>query len=310
MKKFIIKILQFFTLVALVVIMLQIIIGIRVNNKSTTGHDNLDLTSNVNSEIIFMGSSRCWAHFDPVFFEKEFNLKSTNIGIDGHSELSMVYARLLDYLKYNSSPKYAIINFDPFISGGNISKKTTNEVHKDNFARYAFSPINDDWETVKHFGFDNWEKYFPLYAVFKYKQISNCLFQNNISTYVKYGYGRNEQSWDTIKEPIDGSLVKYYRIKDRQFEVKNVINQINELCIANGIKLILVQTPVHNSIYEKEMFEIPEGIAEELNILFIDANYDMIKSETKYFYNSNHLNVKGVEIMNSNLKKDLLEILK
>ncbi len=311
MKQFVIRTFLFSLFIFSFILLLQIVIFLRINHKSTTGHDNLDITSNVNSELVFLGSSRCWAHFDPFFFENEFGLKSTNIGVDGHSEISMAYIRLLDYLKVNVPPKYAILSFDPFMSGGDISKPG-NKIHKDNFARYAFVPLNNNWEIVRYFGFNKWEKYFPLYSIFKYKQLANCLFQNNISTYVKYGYERHDAQWDTLKNPIVDRMKQEYIIDKQTNEVKEALSLLNKLCSNNGIKLICIQTPVYKSIFNVKSFEIPKTICTDLGIVFIDANYVSIRTDIKNFYNSNHLNIKGITAMNNKLKaeKRLIEVLK
>src|SRR4051812_7370810 len=172
MSVFIKRMLLFLLSVILLITILQAIISIRISGKTVNGHDNLETTSNINADLVFLGSSRCWDHFDPKFFDTTYHLKSLNIGVDGHSEISMAIVRLKDYLSRNKPPQKAVLSFDPFMSGG--SNYNTNFVHKDNFARYAFLPSKKDLLIIDYFHFNFYERYIPLYAMFKYKRIADA----------------------------------------------------------------------------------------------------------------------------------------
>lgn len=308
---FIKKIFMFSLFIICFVYFLQLLLTLRIHNKSTTGHDNLEQTLHINADLVFLGSSRCWVHFDPVFFNRQFGIKSANIGIDGHSELSMIYARLIDYLKGNVNPKYIVLSLDPFIHAGNFYGLDCNYVHKDNFARYAFVPFNKKWETVARFNFSVWEKYVPLFAIFKYKQLVNSIFQNNISTYMKYGYEKHDLEWDIKAYPIATESNIEFKNSDQRLEMKLALSVINEFCIANGIKLICIQTPVYNSIYDEEEFLWTKLVCDELKIPYLDSNIEEIRDDISCFYNSNHMNTKGVSKMNEYLvtQKQFLDFL-
>jgi hypothetical protein len=313
MKKFIKKILILASIAFLLIFVLQAILSLSIKNISIDRHDNLDLTLNNNSDLIFMGSSRCFAHFAPSFFDDYFNLKSTNIGMDGHAELSMTYFRLLDYLKGNTPPKYALLNFDPFTIAGDLQKASPIIYNKDKFSRYAYVTFNKEWETVRHFGYNNLEKYLPLYAIFKYRKLPLYLSKKyvGVSRFEKYGYGFNNREWDTLKHPEIKNTQIQYPLIQQQLKVKKALIQLNDLCASYGIKLICIQTPVHESIFSKSLFNVPKRICEDINIVFIDVNYESIRSERKNFYNSNHLNTSGIAAMNNKLKinKELIKLL-
>jgi hypothetical protein len=312
MQKFIRKTIFILITVLAVMILCQIILFYKIENISTSAHDNFEMTTNVNSDLILLGSSRCRSHLDPHFFEDEFGLKTTNLGIEGHNELSMSYARLLDYLKCNEPPEVIILSFDPFMTGGDVGMASSNSVNKNKFARYAFVPLNGNWKTINHFGFDIWEKYIPLYSIFKYKELSKYFYQDDITKFQKYGYANHKGSWDTIKNPINGEMRKNYSIKKEKQDVKDVLSIIKNLCDENKIKLICIQTPVHQSIYDEEQFEIPKNICQDLEIPFIDANYEFIRTDINDFYNSTHINLNGVSSMNKKLADEpiLISLLK
>lgn len=306
MKRFIIKSTAFLVSCFAIAMVLQVLLFLRINNKSIADHDTLDITSNVNADLILLGNSRCWSHLDPNFFENEFKLKSVNLGTVGHSELSMTYVRLKDYLTYNKTPKFILLNLDPFVNGGDLSKPGGNIINKNAFARYAFAPLNKEWETVRYFKFNNWEKYVPMYAIFKYNLFYKSVFPNFNSLYVTYGYSREDIQWDTIRNPISSEKKKNFLIHKDTDNVKKMLLKLKKICKKNNIELMCIQTPVYKSLYEKDIFKLTGEITNDLDIPFIDANYEFIRPDTKYFLDNNHLNLNGVRAMNIKLKDEPL----
>ncbi|MCG7856236.1 hypothetical protein MD537_04630 [Flavihumibacter sediminis] len=282
----------------LISIILQLMICFRIEGKTLTGHDNLDLTKNINADLLFLGSSRTWAHFDPHFFDSTFHLKSINIGVDGHSELSMAVTRLNHYLQHNTPPKAIILNVDPFISSGSITNNT-NSVHKDNFARYAFIPKNEHTLIVDYFQFNTAEKYLPLYSVFKYNVLWDIVKLKPGSTpYEKFGFEMHNEQWDTINWPPSKENMKFYFKPANIPALKTELSEINQFCKSKGIKLLCIQTPVYRVIYDSSTFNQTAQMCKEIGIPFIDTNQESIINNIQFFYNSNHLNRRGIDEMN------------
>lgn len=293
-----------------IIFLVQIAVSYRIKGKTVTGYDTLEQTSNINADLAFMGSSRCWAHFDPNFFEENYHLKSVNIGMNGHSDLTASILRLENYLTKNKAPKFVIFNIDPFVNAGSL-KHNTNFVNKNDYARFAFFPNKEDKPFMDYFGFDNSERYVPLYALFKYKMFINCITLKYSSSFPK-GFELNDEKWNTIKYPISDLNKKYfYKEKDIPGIIKT-LKQLDGLCKKNSIQLICIQTPVYKSVYEPKVFEMPKNICQKLDIPFIDVSNSFIKDKTDYFYNAIHLNKEGVYEMNKLLKneKELNTILK
>jgi hypothetical protein len=305
MRIFIKKILLFAGFLILLAILVQAFISILISGRSLTGHDNLEQTSNVNADLVFLGSSRCWVHFDPRYFDSSLKIKCLNIGVDGHSEISMTIVRLKDYLSRNKPPKYAIYNFDPFITPGSETDNY-NFVHKDDFARYAFLPKMKDRLVIDYFKFNVYEKYIPLYSVFKYRILETCLPAKKMNDYMLYGYERHDEQWDTIAKPVSGIAKPRYFDKDRKGidEITVALNKLKSLCSDNNIKLICVQTPVYKIIHDDSAFANTKEICRNLNISFADMDKDFLRNNIRYFYNPNHLNVSGIAEMNRALEKD------
>jgi hypothetical protein len=286
--------------------MVQSLVNIRIKNKTVNGHDNLNTIKNKDNDLVFLGSSRCFAHFDPALFGKLLRLKAVNIGVDGHSELPIHILRLSNYLAKNKSPRFAILNLDPFVSVGSFDSNA-NPVHKNAFARYAYFSSSADEPIVRYFHFNFAERHMPLYALLKYKQFFDCLTLSNVDNSAIYGYERHEEVLDTVANPIHPEKAISYYFDTSNAEIhalSNRIDSLKSLCIANNIFLICVQTPVYKDIYIKKYFDVAKGICRNLEIPFFDLNNDSIDGNLKNFYNVNHMNVTGVRCMTEALCSD------
>ncbi|MCF6132541.1 hypothetical protein [Flavobacterium wongokense] len=300
MKQLLKNIFLFACVLLVVISVLQIALSIRTKGKSISGYDTLDLTANVNADLVFLGSSRGWAHFDPGFFEKNYHLKSVNIGMNGFSEILVSELRLKNYLSKNKSPKFVILNIDPFIKAGNLNHSIA-LTNKNDYAHFAFMPSKENMEMVDFYKFDNFEKYIPLYAIFKYKILTDCITLRNANAFPE-GYEANVEKWDTIKDPVNTKAKQHY-IKDAEIpNLENALRKLNAFCKSKNIKLICIQTPVYKSAYDAKAFEIPKQICQKLNIPFVDACDEKIISNIDNFYNTIHLNKNGVAEMNKLLK--------
>ena len=310
MKQFLKNTALFSLLIVVIISLVQIAISYRIEGKTVTGYDTLEVTSKVDADLVFLGSSRCWAHFDPRFFDENYHLKSVNIGMNGHSDIAATYLRLQDYLQRNMAPKFAILNIDPFLSAGSI-EHNTKFVTKNDYARFAFFPNKTELPFVNYFNYDCYERYVPLYALFKYQLFFDCITLKNSNAFPE-GFELNDEKWDTIKYPITDSSKRYFFKSKEIPAITNSLQQLNELCLKNNIKLICIQTPVYKVVYKQSIFETPKHICESLKIPFIDANVDYIRNNTSYFYNVMHLNKNGVIEINKLFKndKELTAILK
>lgn len=299
MKAFIKNTIRFSLFVIFIAFLLQVIISMKIRNESLNGIDNLEQTANVNADLVFLGSSRCWVQFDPSFFDKNFKIKSVNIGVNGHSEIAMSILRLKNYLSKNKPPKFAILNFDPLMSAGSEADNS-NFCDKDIYARYSFFPYKENQNFVDYFKFDSSEKYIPLYALFKYKMLDDCLAKTQ--EYTKDHIV--DKKWDTIHNPITNTMKEKYFTKNQMGDIANSLSELNHLCKKNNIKLLCIQAPVYKSIYEESSFKNSALICKRLNIPFVDVNTESLRNNINYFYSPTHLNKEGVEQMNQLFKKD------
>jgi len=301
MGKFISKIVFFCSFLLAAALVLQLLISYKIKELNLNANDNFQDTEHVNSNLLLMGSSRCWAHFNPAFFENTFKVSTTNIGISGHSEIPLMTLRLENYLATNKAPKYAILNLDPFVEA-DATNSHNNFVLKDHYARYAFFPQKKDEPILDFLKFTTAEKYMPLYAIFKYKLLKDCLFPQKKNYYTEFGYEKNNEHWDTLRHPVVDVMKKHLFTPNEIPALTAALQQLQAVCRKNNIQLLCIQTPVYKVIYDKDIFAEPSKICSKLGIPFVDASIPAITNDINCFYNSNHLNTYGVLKMNAWLK--------
>lgn len=300
MNRFLKNSIAFLLLLLGIIFLIQFAVSYRIKGKTVTGYDTLEQTSNINADLVFMGSSRCWAHFDPKLFEDHYHLKSVNIGMNGHSDLTASILRLNHYLTQNKAPKFVILNYDPFVNAGSL-EHNTNFVNKNDYARFAFLPNKEEKPFMDYFGFDTTERYIPLYALFKYNMFIDCVTMKYSNAFPK-GFELNDEKWDTLKYPISDFNKKYFFKPKEVPSIIQALKQLDDLCRKNNIRLICIQTPVYKSVYDAKVFEMSNTVCRKLNIPFIDVSNSAIKDKTDYFYNAIHLNKDGVYEMNKLLQ--------
>ena len=317
MKKFLLKILSFVLILLAVASILQLLISFRIRNKTTTGHDNFHIIKDHKDELIFLGSSRCLEHFDPKIFKDSLGINAINLGVNGHSDLTMQTLRLQYYLIHNAPPKVAVLSFDPLTLPGSYSiEDNTDFFEKDFFARYAFFPQKEDKLITTYFHYNFAERYIPLYAILRYRLMMDCILMNRLDSWVKIGYEKHDEQWDTVAHPLDRKFFfdhyAFNKLQSNNDTIKSHLNILYNLCKQNHIKLICVQTPVYKDIYDPGAFVLPEKMCSELGILFINTNTDSMMNDRHNFSNANHLNTTGViKTMNTIIKnKDFLEAMR
>jgi len=295
MRKFATRLTVFALVMIAAAFAMQALLSYRIKGKTISSDDNIEITEQQNADLVFLGSSRCWVHFDPNFFKDRFHLKSVNLGVNGHSEVAASIIRLKVYLAENKAPKFAVLNLDPFM---NAEIKDQHLVQKDLYARYAYFSKQSNRPIVSYFEYTFAEQYIPLYAIFKYQLLQKSLFPKNDGRDL-YGFGLNDENWDTIKNPPTNLMKKYFLKSSQAQNLEIALASLQKICKDRNIKLLCIQTPVYKVLQNELVFSQTAVICENLGIPFIDANIPLIRNDIRNFYNSNHLNKNGVTKLNA-----------
>lgn len=269
---------------------------------------NAIFDSKVNSDIVIYGSSRAWVHIDAPMIQDSLKIRTYNLGIDGHNFwLQNLRHRLL--LKFNKKPELIIYSVDIF-----TLQKRGDLYNKEQFLPYMLWDKDIERSTISYNGFNIPDYYVPLLRYYgKYDHIREAFRlklkpQNNAPTR-KNGYEGQLATWNDDFDKAKVGIEKYTANLDtasvRLFEafLKNAISQ--------KIKVALIYTPEYIEGQEftknrNEIINIYKSLGIKYDIPFYDFSNDSMVYDKKYFYNAEHLNKSGAEL----LTKELIDTLK
>ena len=299
MKKFIKSILLFIPLAIVVYVLLLYVFGSYIPQRykfnlfdaqGLGGHTytRLQEINNFNDvDILFLGSSHTYRGFDPRIFAKA-NFSSFNLGSSSQTPIQ-TEVLLNRYLK-QINPKMVIFEVFPdiFTSDGvessvDIIGNSRNDKESFNMSR----KINNitTYNTLLYYYIRSF-----LYPNAKRTE----LLQTDYDTYISGGF---------IERKIEYFKHVSYPENEWIYNQKQFIafEKILALLKTENIPTVLVYAPVTPSLYksnrnQKEFDEKMSGYGDYYNF-----NEIIHLDDSLYFYDSHHLNQKGVEVFNEKL---------
>ncbi len=271
-----------------------------------------DLVSgNINSEIVVYGTSRARAHINSKILEDTLNLSTYNLGIDGYT-FDMEYCRHELVLEKNKKPSYIIQTLDYHMLGK----------IKDLYQYEQFYPYFDNkiiLKTIKKYNGPNWWDYhLPLVRYYGSKEeifgATNILLRPSHNKGNRYkGFYNFNQNWTNDFEKAKKSKKTIFQKIDKAAVAlfEKLIADTKQM----GIPMIFVYTPEHIEgqhfvSNRKEIMSLYSNLAKKYKIPYLDYSSDSMCYNKDYFYNSEHLNLKGANIFSQKLASDLKKIIK
>ena len=315
MKEYILKLLFLLIPLLIIAFFLQPILDSALKRSNCTANlkewnDIFD--SKINADILIQGSSRAWVHISPKLLDSTFELQSYNLGIDGYS-FKMQYYRYLLYRKFNKKPRYIIQTADY-----TTLSKTSHLYQFEQFIPY----LNDDLirEAIQGCrGIDFFDVYVPLYKYIRHKDILLSAVTNILTdTYPSNGKYKGFQAQNRV---WDDSFLKFKNSHQNGYkdtiDSKTValFDSFVKSCVKDGIQLVFINTPMYYEskrlIINKQVFDsIYYQYSQQYSIPILDYTNDSICLDSSNFYNSQHLNAKGVALFNKKFIQDIKKIIK
>lgn len=262
----------------------------------------------VNSDVLIYGSSRALAHIDPFIVSDSLHKSAYNVGIDGHN-FWLQYFRHQLILKHNTKPKLIIHSLDMF----------TLEKRKDLYNPDQFLPYMLFNEQMAHAisgykGYSFSDYYIPALRFFGKTDAIFTAIKNMFSSYEngsevrQRGYIGRDRLWNNDLVKAKKALGSYY-VKPDSSSVA-LFEQYLKECKANNIRVILVYSPEYiegqNFVSNRnEIMSLYLGFSKKYDIPYYDYSNDTMSFQTKYFYNSSHLNLNGSKLFTKKLLNDL-----
>lgn len=296
MKRFIIKIVLFFTLIAVADVLCGFVLGYFAKNaKGGFTQRDTYICAKLETEFLLMGSSRCVRHYNPQIITDSLGMSCYNTGQMGNG-IILNYGRLR-MIDERKKPKVVVYDiapdFDLFVGDDNHRYLTWLKQH------YERNGIADIFESV-----DPSEKYKMISQLYRY----NSRIIELMTDYLHPISDARADGFSPLKGEMDKTKIKIGGKKGKTPVVDNVkqdyINKlIDEL---DGAKLYFVVSPSWYGM-DTIQFKPIMDICQERGIPFIDfANNPKYVHQDIYFKDGSHMNAKGAD----EFTRDLISLLK
>lgn len=293
MKKFLLKIVLFFAIVALVDFATGKLFRYVQANKAggRTGAEWYACRES-NEDIIIMGSSRASHHYVPQILTDSLGMSCFNAGQDGNG-IILQYGRWKMILE-RYAPKVLIYDITPGFDLG----KNDNMAYID-----RLKPFCDDSEVKKYvaniFPMERWKLISQMYR-FNYKfleMVSDCA-QNGDDKQKGYIPLNGQIRKEVVRE---SSMPKPCQMQFDDIKL-HYLECLAQECKDSGTKLILVASPYFKGgSYDEEIFMPVCEMADKYGFRFYYFVESEFANNQKLFKDSHHLNDEGAKVFTTEL---------
>jgi hypothetical protein len=264
------------------------------------------------SDVLIMGSSRAEVQFSPKIIGDRLGMTCYNLGTDGYP-LEMQLARYALYRKYDDRPKVVVLVVDTY---GLV--KRDDLFRPQQFLPYLNEPTIRDAVAASHYF--QWSDYY-LPAV-RYHGDWRTVYRGSMLflgrrayTDVKQrGFLAVDQNWsDDLAKFVathpNGVALQHSAVVEQ--ELDDFLTQTGQ----QGIQVVLVFPPEYIKAQplfagREDILGIYRRLAQEHGLRFLDYSNDPISYDTKYFYNSQHMNKLGAELFSTEFAGTLADLVR
>ncbi|MBK6629010.1 MAG: hypothetical protein IPJ87_02540 [Flavobacteriales bacterium] len=272
--------------------------GLRRRTTDVFGVWNDVISGRATSDVLFTGSSRSLVHFDAAAIASRTGLRAYNIGMDG-TQLDLQSGRLHTYLAHHPAPRLVVQEVDI------ISLEPDSGLYfAQQYAPYLSEPAV--YEAVRRVAPDHWkDRWLPLYPFMRHGPGLTALavqgllgLEDTLNDPVHLGFELRDWPWEGsfdnfLREHPDG--VRYHESPHAVATLRTLIRTAR----AAGSQVALCYTPelVENqriTLNRASIMGTFARVAREEGVPFWDLSSVPICTDRSFFYNSQHLNARGV----------------
>lgn len=309
MRKFIVKILVLCLLVLACAVGLDMMIsfGLRKTDCYRYQVFNDIFKDELKCDVLIMGNSRAFSHFNPKIIDSICHVDSYNLGL-GAYPINIQIAEYNCYKAHNGIPKLIIQQVDF------ATLSVINDI-RHQYDSERFFPTVYDKKTRKELraiGYGFMELNCPLYRYFGYQKVikDGLLEFLRVKHYVDRpaykGFSPEEGDWDgTVAASMSSIMGAFDEEAIVAFE-----DYLTE-CKRDGVYVLLVNSPVYISTTKKvenmdELNAYFEKTAERFGYKYLNytENYKLCE-DTSNFCVSFHLNPEGTDVFSADFAYDL-----
>ena len=283
-------------------------IGLKRMNAHSNTQTSIEelLSDTLNGDIVIMGNSRALCSYNPITIEHILHRKVWNIGVSGQP-FGISYMRYHLYIQHNKKPKLVIVNID-----NNELDMISNGFGREEYYPYLSDSIIRTY--IDLYGFTWKHIYIPMYKYLgDYKLIGYGLL--SAIGFYPFPSQTHYHGFYNANNKFDGNELRNQLLKDSIFRAECseeaiclLNNFIGELQQQN-IHSLLCYAPQYKELYQHLQIDscLSEYryLSETYNIPLLDYSSLTWTNDSTYFYNANHVNLKGSELFSTQLALDM-----
>ncbi len=296
------------------------IITIGLMNSETKHFDTLSKINQgkLNVDLIINGSSKALVQIDPIIIDSVLEINSYNLGLDGTPFIPQKAQYDLYRIK-NKKPKIIV----QIVSNGTLRSLKEGFNLPVKFAPYLNIPeVKNLMKLTSSFSYMDYILPMSRYSGKPQDIIIGGLYFFNIpvlkTTDIK-GYSPNNSSWpESYRNNKDSLQVNNnLLISKNQQNIEtftsldsvsiDIFEDFLSLCKKEKITVFLVYPPIHEEDFSTiKNVDYYSKVAQIYDVHFLNYSKDSSLAYNKeYFYNSQHLNLKGATLFTNILSSDI-----
>lgn len=312
MRKFVVKCFCFGLLVLSIAIALDYMISMGLRRTDCYRYQAINDIFNENSkyDVLYMGNSRGFSHFNPRIIDSICHVNSYGLGLGGYP-INVQIAEYHCYKAHNGTPKLIVQQVD-FIT----LNMMTDIRHQHDSERF-FPTVYDKSmrKELIQLGYGFWELYCPLYRYNGYQKVikDGLLEFLGIKHYVDRpaykGFSPEKGAWDGTNVAAMDSISGVMN-EDAIALFENYLLE----CKEDGVYVLLVNSPVYAPTTRKvkimtEVNDYYESIAQRFGFKYMNytENYDLC-NDTLNFCVSVHMNPEATDKFSTDFANDILSL--
>jgi len=295
--------------VLLVAVMLDVMISFGLRKTECYRYQMFSdiFDGNMGCDVIYMGNSRGFSHFNPKIIDSICGVNSYSLGLGGYP-INAQIAAYHCYKAHNDVPKLIVQQVDF------VTLSIMRDIRHQHDSERFFPTVYDSTmrKELKNLGYGFMELYCPIYRYFGYQKVikDGLLEFLKVKHYVERsaykGFSPEKGKWDgtnvAAMDSITGSLNE---------EAIALFEDYLAECKEDGVYVLLVNSPVYAPTTKKvknmdEVNDYFENIAQRFgyNYLNYTENYDLC-NDTSNFCVSVHLNPEATDRFSTKFAHDL-----
>lgn len=300
MKKYVINIIVFFAIIAVV----DLLVGVagdylQTHAKSGEAKRINDILFDDVHDVIILGSSRAYHHYDTPFMSDSLGLDIYNAGFKGNG---VVFASgLLEMLLERYKPRLVIFDVEPKFDINVYPNDDNNKRYISKLKPYYKNEVAAN--IIKDISESEWYKVHS--GMYRYNSnIFPLVMQSWVSTSDK-----NLRGFSPLKKKFDGSKIenesKYLRDTLKICYMAKMIR----VCQKNDVPLVFITSPKYGQL-KSEILQPAKNLCLKNHIPYFDYYSSPDFYDPNLFNDSGHMNVVGARkfsklvasIIDSNIK--------